>query len=112
MPRFYHHIVPCYLLPFSQPPSPAVSDANGSLIKSVRDHFRYGPVVKADQLEKTQGLSRGATVKTVAIVPGETRREPALHVFGSSPLTLYGCSHAVNSSLKSFEAWTRRQFTF
>lgn len=64
MPRYYHHLV--LLSPaFSQL---SASDADGALVKSVRDGSRYYPVVKADQLEKILGPSRGTTVKAVAIL--------------------------------------------
>jgi ATP-dependent Lon protease len=43
----------------SQTPLPAVSDANGALVKSVRnDDAGYHPVVEADELEKILGFSR------------------------------------------------------
>ena len=47
------------LPPPTRPSSPAVSDANGALIESVRNgDSGYDPVVEADQLEKILGLSR------------------------------------------------------
>ena len=43
----------------SRPPSPAVSDGEGALVKSVRDDdARYHPVVEANELEKILGFSR------------------------------------------------------
>ena len=43
----------------SRPSSPALSDANGALVKSVRhDDSGYDPVVEANELEKILGLSR------------------------------------------------------
>ena len=46
------------LLPSSRPSSPALSDANGALIQTVRNgDSGYDPVVEVDQLEKILGLS-------------------------------------------------------
>ena len=43
----------------SRPSSPVLSDANGALVKSVRDDDAgYDPVVEVDELEKILGLSR------------------------------------------------------
>jgi len=52
------HVDAWGLPPSSQPSSPAVSDANGTLIRTVKNgDTGYDPVIKRDQLEKILGLS-------------------------------------------------------